>query len=116
MNSFGVDGMPVPPGTYFAPGIPSPFGPKDGPGEELPGREFEMVVGETFYLIMEGYVVESSLDRFGIPQGFRTTFMFTFDFDDLGRSDQLAVNWSDFGFGFFPFLDEGVLMTNVRLR
>ncbi|MCI0463221.1 MAG: hypothetical protein L0Z62_40255 [Gemmataceae bacterium] len=115
---FGIDGLPVPPGTYFAPGIPDPFGPRDGPGEELPGRDFDMVVGCTFYVITRGYVVESNLDRFGIPKGITTLNMFTFDFDptNLGWSDQLAVIWFDFGFGFFPFLDEGVLMTNVQLH
>jgi hypothetical protein len=113
---FGIDGLPVPPGTYFAPGIPVPFGPRNGPGEELPGRTFDMVVGRTFYMILEGYIVESNLDRFGLPAGLVVRSMFTFDLDpnNLGRSDQLSVNWFDFGFGFFPFLDEGVLMTNVQ--
>ena len=43
--------------------------------------------------------------------------MFTFDFDpdDPGRTENLSVNWFDIsGFGFVPFLNEGVLMTNVR--
>lgn len=114
---YGIDGMPVPPMAYFAPGIPVPLGPRDGPGAELPGRDFELVPGRTFYLITRHTIVESNLDRFGLPAGLVVTAMFTFDFDpnNLGRSDQLTVNWADFGFGFFPFLDEGVLMTNVRL-
>src|SRR3954454_16285159 len=58
---FGIDGTPVPPGTHFAPGIPDPLGPRDGPGEELPGRNFDMVVGRTFYVITISDVVASNL-------------------------------------------------------
>jgi hypothetical protein len=114
----GIDGMPVEPGIYFAPGIPLPLGPKDGPGAELPGRDFEVVAGRTFYVAGTSAIVESNLDDLGLPKGLVLPVMFTFDLDPegLGRSEQLAVLWVDFGFGFVPFLDEGLLMTNVRLR
>lgn len=114
----GIDGLPVPPGTYFAPGIPEPLGPKDGPGAELPGRDFDVTVGETFYVLGFMEIVESNLDRFGLPRGAVVPVMFTFDFDpeNLGRSEALAVIWTDVGIGFMPFLNEGLLMTNVRLH
>jgi hypothetical protein len=41
--------------------------------------------------------------------------MFTFDFDDrLGRVDRVLVAWMDIGGEFVPFLNEGLMMTNVR--
>jgi len=112
---FGIDGTPVEPGTYTAPGV-SVVRPRTGPGEELSDQEFEMVVGGTFYVIVEAYIVESNIAELP-PAGSTLSSMFTFDFDptNLGRSENLAVNWFDFGGGFFPFLNEGVLMTNVRL-
>ncbi len=112
----GVDGMPVEPGTYFAPGIPFPLGPKNGPGAELPGRDFEVVSGRTFYVAGTNFIVESNLADLGLPKGAVVPVMFTFNLDELGRSEQLAVIWADFGGGFVPFLDEGLLMTNVRFR
>lgn len=111
----GVDGMPVEPGIYFAPGIPFPLGPKNGPGAELPGRNFEVVAGQTFYVAGTNAIVESNLDALGLPKGAVVPVMFTFNLDGLGRSEQQAVIWADFGFGFMPFLDEGLLMTNVRI-
>jgi hypothetical protein len=111
---FGVDGTPVPAGTYTAPGA-IPFRDRTGPGAELEEREFEMEEGRTFYLIVEAYIVESNIPELP-PAGSTLSSMFTFDFDPnhLGRTENLAVNWFDFGFGFFPFLNEGLLMTNVR--
>jgi hypothetical protein len=113
---FGIDGTPVAPGTYIAPGV-SVVRPRTGPAEELSDREFEMEEGRTFYVIAESYIVESNIPELP-PAGTTLSTMFTFDFDptNLGRSENLAVIWADFGFGFFPFLNEGVLMTNVRLH
>ena len=111
---FGVDGTPVEPGTYVAPGATIDPDAPSGPGEELPDREFKMTVGRTFYVIVDAVVVESNIP--GLPAGatFRSMFTFDFDPDNLARTENLSVNWVDFGFGFFPFLNEGVLMTNVR--
>lgn len=41
--------------------------------------------------------------------------MFTCDFDpnQLGRTESLAVNWVDFGFGFILFLSEGVFTSST---
>ena len=55
---FGVDGTPVDPGTYLAPGVPPAR--DSGPGAELEDREFEMTEGRTFYLIVNAYTVESN--------------------------------------------------------
>jgi hypothetical protein len=111
---FGVDGTPVDPGTYIAPGA-TIIRPVTGPGAELEDREFEMEEGHSFYLIGEAYIVESNIPELP-PAGSTLTFMFTFDFDPdhLGRTESLAVNWIGTPFGFFPFLNEGLLMTNVR--
>ena len=112
---FGVDGTPVPAGTYTAPGA-TIFRDLTGPGAELEDREFDMTPGRTFYVIVNAYIVESNIPELP-PAGTMLTSMFTWDFDpdDLGRTENLAVNWFDIpGLGFFPFLNEGVLMTNVR--
>jgi hypothetical protein len=112
---FGVDGTPVPPGTYIAPGA-TVIRDVTGPGAELEDREFDMTPGRTFYVIVNAYIVESNIPELP-PAGTMLTSMFTWDFDpdDLGRTENLAVNWFDIpGLGFIPFLNEGVLMTNVR--
>lgn len=111
---YGVDGTPVPPTTYVAPGSEGEPGEPTGPAEELEAREFVMEPGRVFYAIFEGYVVESNIP--GIVKGSTLRIMFTWDFDPnrLGRTESLGVAWLDFGGGFFPFLNEGVLMTNVR--
>jgi len=111
---FGVDGTPVDPGTYIAPG-PTVIRDRTGPGAELEDRVFEMEEGRTFYVIVNAYIVESNIPELP-PAGTMLSSMFTWDFDpdQLGRTENLSVNWFDFGFGFFPFLNEGVLMTNVR--
>jgi len=111
---FGFDGTPVAPGTYIAPG-PTVIRDVTGPGAELEPREFEMAVGHSFYLIGDAYIVESNIPELP-PAGTTLSFMFTFDFDPnhLGRTESLSVNWIGTPFGFFPFLNEGLLMTNVR--
>jgi hypothetical protein len=113
---FGVDGTPVAPGTYLAPGVPP--APDSGPGAELEDVEFEMTPGRTFYVIVNAYTVESNNPFAPVGTMFRSMFTFDFDPDDLGRTENLSVNWFDVGTDedqfFVPFLNEGVLMTNVR--
>jgi hypothetical protein len=111
---FGVDGTPVDPGMYTAPGA-TVIRDRTGPGAELEDREFAMLEGRTFYVIVNAYIVESNIPELP-PAGTMLSSMFTWDFDpdQLGRTENLSVNWFDFGEGFFPFLNEGVLMTNVR--
>jgi hypothetical protein len=75
-------------------------------------------------VIFDAYVVESNLAALGIPKGFFVKFMFTFDFDpwdpnEYGNRQRNVANWVDFtgtGDFFIPFLNEGVLMTNVQWR
>jgi hypothetical protein len=99
----GPDGFPVEPGDYVAPGI------------ELPDLAFEVVEGGTFYVILETFIVNSNIP--GLTPGDTGRLMFTFDFDGrLGRVDRVLVAWMDVGGQFVPFLNEGLMMTNVRLR
>jgi len=63
--------------------------------------------------------VESDIPQ--APKGLTLTLMFTFDFDpadpnSYGNTQRYITNWIDFGTGLSPFLNEGILMTNVRLR
>lgn len=111
---FGVDGTPVPEGLYLAPG-PTIIRDRTGPGAELEDRLFAMQERRTFYVIVDAYIAESNIPELP-PAGTMLRSMFTWDFDpnQLGRTENLSVNWFDFGGGFFPFLNEGVLMTNVR--
>jgi hypothetical protein len=97
----GPDGFPVEPGDYVAPGI------------ELPDLAFEVVEGETFYVILDTLIVNSNIP--GLVPGDTGRIMFTFDFDGrLGRFDRVVVAWMDVGGEFIPFLNEGLMMTNVR--
>lgn len=97
----GPDGFPVDPGPYVAPGI------------ELPDLAFEVVEGGTFYVILETFIVNSNIP--GLTSGDTGRIMFTFDFDgQLGRVDRVLVAWMDIAGEFVPFLNEGVMMTNVR--
>src|SRR5262245_9646249 len=97
----GPDGFPVEPGDYVAPGI------------ELPDLAFEVVEGGTFYVILETLIVNSNIP--GLTPGDTGRIMFTFDFDGrLGRVDRVLVAWMDVGGEFVPFLNEGLMMTNVR--
>ena len=101
----GIDGTPVLPGTYLA---PSP---------QLGDRTFEVVSGRTFYLIVDFTVVNSNITDSvvgPIPVGATYRVMLTFDAVE-GRSEQPLVEWLDFGGGFFPFVNEGVMSTNLRL-
>jgi len=98
---FGVDGTPVPAGTYTF------------PGSELPAFDYTVKPGQTFYIILEAYIVQSKLPGFNV--GDTVGLMFMWDFAP-GRTDRHMVLWVDFGFGFFPFLNEGILMANVRMH
>jgi hypothetical protein len=95
----GEDGTPVAPGTYTFPGI------------ELPAFDYDVTTGKSFYVILEGYVVQSKLAAF--PQGETFTFMFMWDFAP-GRTDVHVVLWLFFDDEFVPFLNEGTMMAKVR--
>lgn len=98
----GVDGRPVAPGNYVA------------PGTEIPDRRFEVVEGETFFAIVEFAVSESNIDLFS--RGDSGVLMFTFD-RILGRVEQNVVAWfPDANGDFQPFLNEGLMSTNLRFR
>jgi hypothetical protein len=99
---FGVDGSPVPAGTYTF------------PGTELPDRDYTVTVGTTYYVILDAFVVQSKLPDF-LEVGDTVQLMFMWDFAP-GRTDREMVLWIDFGGGFAPFLNEGTLMANVRLH
>ncbi|HEY8505040.1 MAG TPA: hypothetical protein VIL46_10700 [Gemmataceae bacterium] len=98
---YGVDGTPVPPGTYTFPGITEP--------------DFDYTVTSeiTFYVILDTYVVFSRLPE--LPEGTRLRSLWMWDYED-GRNDVHVVQWIDFGFGFVPSLNEGVMMANTRLH
>jgi hypothetical protein len=72
------------------------------------------VDGVTFYTIVDFNVSESNIDLFA--PGDSGQLMFTFD-TTLGRVEQELVLWFPDGFGgYFPFLNEGLMSTNLRLR
>jgi hypothetical protein len=98
---FGQDGTPVPAGTYTF------------PGTELPDLDYTVTVGQTYYVILDAYIVQSKLPDFVV--GNTVGLMFMWDFAS-GRTNREMVLWADLGFGFFPFLNEGLLMANVRLH
>src|SRR5262249_33830762 len=102
----GIDGTPVQPGAYLA---PSP---------EIGNRTFEVVSGQSFYLIVDFIVVNSNITESVVgptPVGPTSRLMSTFAAAE-GYSQQPLVAWVDFGGGLFPFLNEGVMMTNLRRR
>jgi len=121
---YGVDGMPVPPGPYTLPGGQLLTAGRTGPAEIVEPREYTIAHGKTFFVVFDAYVVESNLAPLGFPKGLTLKSMYTFDFDpsdpdEYGYKVRNVALWADFtgtGNFFFPFLNEGLLMTNVRLR
>lgn len=117
---YGVDGTPVPPGTYTLPGGQLMTDGRTGPAELLGPRDYTLTPGKTFFVIFDAEVIDSNIDL--LPKGTTVRFMFTWDFDaddadSYGYNLNYVANWADFGTGdFFPFLNEGLLMTNVRLQ
>jgi len=118
---YGIDGTPVPPGTYTLPGGVVLTSGRTGPAELLGPRDYTLTPGQTFFIIFETRIVESDLAI--LPKGLTLQFMFTFDFkpddpDAYGNRQRYIANWVDFtGAGeFTPFLNEGLMMTNVRLQ
>jgi hypothetical protein len=95
----GVDGTPVAPGTYTAPGITEPT------------IQFNVVAGQTFYLVFNDHIVNTDVPGLYVGEQFHA--MFTFN-TVLGHTAQNLVNWIDFGQGLQPFLNEGTMMTNIH--
>jgi hypothetical protein len=98
---YGVDGAPVPPGTYTFPGITEP------------DFDYTVTPGTTFYVILDTYVVFSRLPE--LPEGTRLRSLWMWDYA-AGRNDVNVVQWIDFGVGFTPTLNEGVMMANTRMH
>jgi hypothetical protein len=119
---YGVDGTPVPPGTYTLPGGQLLTDGRTGPAEILGPRDYTLTPGETFFIIFDAEVKESNIAL--APKGLTVKLLFTFDFDPLdpdsyGNTQRYLASWVDFtgtGDFFIPFLNEGVVMTNIRLR
>jgi hypothetical protein len=96
---YGVDGAPVPEGTYTFPGI------------TLPDYDYTVTEGVTFYVVLDNYIVFSKIPE--IPKGSRLLSLWMWDYQP-GRNNVQVVQWIDFGFGFVPMLNEGVMMANTR--
>lgn len=98
----GEDGTPVPAGDYVA------------PSDELGDQEFTIDEdGGTFYVIVDTEVMNSNVEGFEV--GDPGQLMFTFDFVE-GRTDQCFVLWFGGEDNWFPFLNEGVMMANVKFH
>src|SRR5262249_26776907 len=118
---YGVDGTPVPPGTYTLPGGTLFTCGRTGPAELWGPKDYTLTPGKTYFIIFDARVVESDIDI--APKDFILKFMFTFDFDaddvgSYGNTQRYIANWIDFtgtGLFFFPFLNEGIMMTNIFL-
>jgi hypothetical protein len=102
---YGVDGMPVPPGTYTLPGGAVSTSGRTGPAQILGPRDFTLTPGKTFFIAFQARVVESDLAI--APKGLTLMGMLTFDFDPLdpqsyGNTQRYIANWVDFtGTGLF---------------
>lgn len=110
---FGVDGTPVAPGDYLAPGIEDDFRPE---------RLFSMIPGEDYYVIVDANIVNTSEPAaFPFPKGTTVRLMFTMDYVGEGRNIVPAELWIGFdlgngSYGYAPFINEGELMYNIRLH
>lgn len=108
---FGVDGSPVAAGDYVAPG---------NAADASPARNFTLANGQSYFVIFDGYVQNSSNPpAFPFPVGTTLRFMFTFDYSGEGRQVTPGVLWVGFpigggAFGYVPFLNEGDMMLNAR--
>jgi hypothetical protein len=119
---FGIDGTPVAPGTYTLPGGTLLTDGRTGPAQMWGPRDYTLTPGETFFIVFQARVRESDLAI--APKGLTLMGMLTFDFDPLdpqsyGNTQRFIANWVDFtgtGLFFVPFLNEGLMMTNVRLN
>src|SRR5688500_1555881 len=108
----GIDGTPVPPGTYLLPGGQLLTDGRLGPAELQPPREYTLTSGETFFIAMDAELIESNFPQ--LPKGTKVKFMLTFDFDPLdpdsyGNRTRYVAAWADFsgtGNFFFPFRSE----------
>jgi len=99
---YGVDGTPVPAGSYVAPS--EVFGP----------MTFSVEENETFFIIVNGQIVNSNRPDF--PAGTTLPFMLTFPAEQ-GRQIQTPVFWfSDGSGGWFPFLNEGPMSTLLSVQ
>ena len=95
---------------------------RPGPAQLLGSRDYTLTPGGTFFIVFDAEVIESNIPQ--IPAGLAVKFLFTFDFDpddpaSYGNRQRYVANFVDFtgtGHFFIPFLNEGVLMTNVRAR
>ena len=97
---FGADGRPVSPGMYTF------------PSQRFGSLDYEVAEGKTFYGIVDAYIVNSNIEAF--PVGETIRLMFTFD-AIFGRVEQKVALWFGADDGTFtPFLNEGLMMTNVR--
>lgn len=106
---YGPDGEPMP--AFDDNGDPIVY---TASSSEFGDLEFTVKPGETFFVIVDGEVVASQLDDF--PVGTELDVMFTWDYR-LGRDTPTMVAWfPDGSGGWFPFLNEGPMMANVRQR
>lgn len=102
---YGIDGTPVPPGTY------------EFPSEVFGSMEQTLEPGSHYYVIADAYVVESTIEDFPFPPGSSFTLMFTFPWEGDGRHVVTFGAWADFGDGVLVnFLNEGPMMYNIWTR
>ena len=98
---YGPDGKPVPAGTYTFPGI------------DLPPVDYTVAEGKTYYVILNGYVVNSQIPGFDV--GTIVTIMFMWD-HQLGNNNTQVVSWMKTTTGFVPFLNEGIMKIVEKLH
>ena len=105
----GVDGTP----TDFL-GRPISFQTYTAPSDQFGPLTFTVTPGVTFFIILDITVQNSTIPS--LPAGSKTKLMLTGDVPNLGHSTPTFVSWFDVGNDeFFPFLNEGPMMANIRL-